>query len=520
MKQKIITNKLSVSEWITNYLIKYDNSNEFPSKKIKIFSLTYNIMIPLIAFVLALFPIFISIVNENIMSRTQFGIFFLITLIYMCVSFIDWIFFISVSKTYYGVDKYSTLFKKLGFNVIRLLQVFACITTFVLSAIYLKTSSEHIFLIKTKNISINIMQIIMFLLLLCCASTFFQRLLVNVVNSRKLGIFKVLLFKRLYSFLISIILVVALIFIFAYIIFLTQFNDKNNEVISWTYWRALWFCFVTITTIGYGDVVVSTALGKVFTVPLAIVGIILYGFISANFVSIINDYNQIKDDLRKAAKHAKQKQNEQEKMLKQINNIILLNLYKAKIIDKKTYDNLLKYDENIEKIISDDSIMNDIEIKNEELFFKNKKMGNRSTKKTISYMAVFTKPETKNIKLMKKEDATLIKKILKSEKSIYFDTDLVDNNISNIVLFTKKPYRLAYCELEVAGSFILNKNDAWGKYGAQSDLTKEEFDEKFENKKEIRIFIIKNKYNYETPLLLETFGIYSNSRISNYIYLS
>jgi len=48
---------------------------------------------------------------------------------------------------------------------------------------------------------------------------------------------------------------------------------------------AFYFCTITLTTIGYGDISPKTDLGKLFTIPYAIMGIGILG-------AIINTLNQ------------------------------------------------------------------------------------------------------------------------------------------------------------------------------------------------------------------------------------
>ena len=59
-----------------------------------------------------------------------------------------------------------------------------------------------------------------------------------------------------------------------------------------TIWDALWYCFALVTTIGFGDVIVTSLVGRVLSVILGIYGIIVVALITS---IIVNFYNETKD---------------------------------------------------------------------------------------------------------------------------------------------------------------------------------------------------------------------------------
>ena len=59
---------------------------------------------------------------------------------------------------------------------------------------------------------------------------------------------------------------------------------------------SLWYCFSVITTIGFGDVTVTTTLGRILSVILGIYGIVVVGLVTSIIVTIYNDINQKKND--------------------------------------------------------------------------------------------------------------------------------------------------------------------------------------------------------------------------------
>lgn len=61
-----------------------------------------------------------------------------------------------------------------------------------------------------------------------------------------------------------------------------------------SYGDSLWYCFAACTTIGFGDVVVTTAGAKILTVILSIYAIIVIAFIPGVLVSYFTEYSRLR----------------------------------------------------------------------------------------------------------------------------------------------------------------------------------------------------------------------------------
>ncbi len=87
--------------------------------------------------------------------------------------------------------------------------------------------------------------------------------------------------KVLYSFLIFF-------FFSAIIIWLV---DPNVE----SFFDAIWFCVAVVTTIGFGDIVVTSAIARIVTIILALYGILVIAVITGvivYYISKILDVNK------------------------------------------------------------------------------------------------------------------------------------------------------------------------------------------------------------------------------------
>lgn len=77
-------------------------------------------------------------------------------------------------------------------------------------------------------------------------------------------------------------------------------------------WDGIWWAIVTVSTVGYGDVVPTSALGRLIAVGLIILGLGIFVVITANFLAIV---------LRKEVKGVKKEEIQVEKILKEVGRI-------------------------------------------------------------------------------------------------------------------------------------------------------------------------------------------------------
>lgn len=59
-----------------------------------------------------------------------------------------------------------------------------------------------------------------------------------------------------------------------------------------SYGDSLWYAFVTATTVGYGDLVATTILGRIICVTLTLYGLIFFGCLSGVIVNYYSELNK------------------------------------------------------------------------------------------------------------------------------------------------------------------------------------------------------------------------------------
>ncbi|MBQ2070003.1 MAG: hypothetical protein II467_03645 [Bacilli bacterium] len=74
---------------------------------------------------------------------------------------------------------------------------------------------------------------------------------------------------------------------------------------------ALWYCFASVTTIGFGDFAAETPVGRVLTVILGIYGIVVTALITSIIVNLYNE-RKSEEDMKHAAEKALAMEKEQE----------------------------------------------------------------------------------------------------------------------------------------------------------------------------------------------------------------
>ena len=122
-------------------------------------------------------------------------------------------------------------------------------------------------------------------------SAYVIKISINIYQSQLRTIIdrlKYILFNRPSKTFFPITLLSILTYSFASVMYLVE---RNLDPIHFgSIVRSLWFSVVSITTVGYGDVTPSSAVGKIVSIMFAFLGIICVALLTANIIEINAEY--------------------------------------------------------------------------------------------------------------------------------------------------------------------------------------------------------------------------------------
>ena len=109
-----------------------------------------------------------------------------------------------------------------------------------------------------------------------------------VIRSNKDRLLRLLLFSS-ESMPAAMAMMFGLVFVFGTVTFLLE-HGQNPQFAEFP--DGLWWAFVTLTTVGYGDIVPVTSAGRVVAVMTMIFGIMVYSLVVANLTVFIETYGR------------------------------------------------------------------------------------------------------------------------------------------------------------------------------------------------------------------------------------
>lgn len=245
--------KIKLLNFICTSRSDYQELNQNKWKRAIFLNWLYLFIIFLVILVSFIPLFYVSNVDENsIMSSTTMAILNIVVLFFLSLDyFLRWI-------TYPVRIKHNSI-NPLFFFIFTSssIMMLASISSAILSCL-VSFSPNNVDLLKTSK-ALSVLKIFRFILLL------------NIIPS-----FKILteIFIRNRKIVFNLLLVIfTLIFIFALIIFSIEFTE-NPKIKNYS--DALYYSFVTVTTVGFGDIICVTEEGKFLSVILGILGSIAF----------------------------------------------------------------------------------------------------------------------------------------------------------------------------------------------------------------------------------------------------
>ena len=164
-----------------------------------------------------------------------------------------------------------------SWNIILNVVLILLIALAVAISIYLD-ASNYVFV--TASISAD--NVSLFIMTFTASIVTLISIMANIFSQIRVDILKDIIRKTYAGEIIFGLLVTMVAFSFVLAFFDPAFTS---------FWQALWYCFAIVTTIGFGDVTATDALGRCLSVILGIYGIVVVALITS---IIVNFYGEIK----------------------------------------------------------------------------------------------------------------------------------------------------------------------------------------------------------------------------------
>lgn len=98
-----------------------------------------------------------------------------------------------------------------------------------------------------------------------------------------------LIWKILKKMSVDKVIITFLILVLISAILLTKFELQIDNVLE-----GVWYCFITFTTIGFGDIVATTLIGRIITIVIALYGMFIVSLITGVLINYYQEINKIK----------------------------------------------------------------------------------------------------------------------------------------------------------------------------------------------------------------------------------
>ena len=255
---------------------------------------------------------------------------------------------------------------------------------------------------------------------------------------------------------------ILIIFIFSFIILKTETsyysdwlsqnpgqsieNAPNYSYSPKNYWESIWYCLITITTVGYGQIIPQAPSSRIVAVFLILIGVSYYSFYSVFFVTIYTKFISAKKDNKNLD-------------VQKLKNELISELVKFKVIDEKIYNNF-ESEKNKLKIYENKKHNNFINLLNKNV----NKLSN--VNKYYNYKIIDQINNKNSQTLLVSMNKKQIQQFNNCHKYfiISFNPLFLISNINKIVIYDYE-YKSAICEFTINNPNLIKiKNKKYIKY--------------------------------------------------------
>ncbi|MGL4343277.1 MAG: potassium channel family protein [Metamycoplasmataceae bacterium] len=514
-------------------------------RKINYVFYLYNLFISLLP-IFGMIPILISVIDPgsaaggelNPFSQQVLNQYYLIIFSCSIILLFDY-FFRLIFIDFWYQKKYWQSFRKNLFNLSFLYQLVSSLTIIVLTFVFGTFVKNGVHFSQDNFFNDNIAQVTLTILLVFNLIGFLPRFIFQKINPQKIKVLKKIIKGKRKTFITLVLILVLILIFFGFVIYKLETDYWTNWLAQNpgvdypisnridNIWIAMWYSFITITTIGYGDYVPVFYGTKIVSILLSIIGISYYGLVGGILINLYSDYSKTRQDMIDSTNKIKEQQeymtnlhNEIKKTMQEVlleQNLITA-IKETKIDSKKDEDLVqqkypkefilenLHFDQLNDVLKIGDSRLSNI-IENYENIKMNYLVIEDEKEKAHSHTILLNITNKR------------IKKIIWERNPVLFIKQTESDNINKFFIFKKNDSKKIICELQILGQVTMNKNEAWKKWGNFSDLTKSEFRVNFMKEQTISVFFIENIIIYNDYLTIKNLGINKLPTNKNLFYL-
>lgn len=476
------------------------------------FSVLFNIIFGLISLT-GIVPIIDSFIPTH---PFELSYYFVSSFVLCFVYFINVLLRMFYLKRIYKMSSYIVALKKQIFHISGYLQLLTFCTTIGLLSFFGEFNANGIVIKEIEHE--HFCMVCISILFLLNTITSIGRFVSMSKSKNDFSILKSILLSKVKTLFIFIVILLVVVIMFGFVIFSIERID-NNQTKFKSIFDAIYFVIVTITTVGYGDLVATKELSRAIVIILIIIGIFIYAFLSSQFIDIFNEYIKTKKRMSYEVSENKRREYENNHLLSEIDKLIVKNLYESKLITKRKFNKMIERI-NASKTSYDSYEYNEqdfsYDYKTKTIYFKKEPLGifvndpiaiehAESVQWAINY---YNNSLTETDTLLYYLTMRIANKFTSdSSMQIIFTRKNIPNNIKRLIIYQKKPYLSAIAEVEVAAINRLETSYAWKKYCHFTDLSYSKYNSIFKKQKQISIILIKNIIAYKEPKVLEKYGM-------------